>query len=1275
MDLINKILSINNRDKKQINFFHFHWNALIRLFFIIIFPHIYSTKNNLYLLTKLNSKTEIIITIKGSGPQNILSNKYNKTLPDIILVNGKQEEPKKIVNMTEKENNVTMIWNSQITSCEQMFAFCNNLKMINFVDFDTSLVTSMKMMFINCDSLISLDLSGFNTSSVETMYAMFYRCSSLVSLDLSSFNTNKVYDMYSMFYGCRALTSLDISSFSTSLITTMEGMFHDCSSLITLNLSNFNTKSVRNMKVSFYNCSSLISLDLSNFNTSLVTVMDSIFGRCSSLIYLNIISFKKNLNISTSYMFDRINNNLILCTNLEFPVYNIENDCENDCFKKSSKIILGENRCTNNCSSTIRYKYEYNNICYQKCPNNTHKSLNNEYLCEKDLNCELLNKYYSYDKSTCLDEVPLGYFINDTKSNTIDKCHRDCKSCNKIYNEYNSNCNSCLDDKFLFLGNCTSNCSYGYYTDLLGNKKCKCSPKCKDCSFESLELDLCVSCNADYYQKIDDIQSENSLIQCYKDPEGYYLDNDIYKPCYSSCKKCYGFGDENYNNCTECKSDYMLESEGNCYKICQFYYYFDSSNKYKCTDDYNCPSEQNKLIKEKNKCINNCKNDEIYQYEYNNACYKSCPEGTIGSENNYFLCQKATNCPNDMPYTSKNDECIKECNATFFFNGICTINNNNITIHNDMIKNIKNNLNESIDLLLNSTNSEQKDFLVKSKEVTYQLTTSDNQNNKEYSDVSKIKLGECENILKGKYGIDLNKSLVIFKIDYSLPGLSIPIIGYEIYHPDTKIKLNLTYCKESIIDFDIPVSIDEKNLFKFDPNNEYYIDECYPYTTDNGTDIILDDRKEEFINNNLSLCENSCEYKGYDESSKKVSCACGVKTIEFVITDIVKDNNLLSNNFTFDNSTSNFVAMKCIYTLFTKEGLIKNIASYIIVVTFILFIILTILFYKVGFYLLETEINQIESSRIPEEKVNNIINPCDKVLKKKKNKKKQKILEPPKKIYKKKAKDEKIFNTFENKCDNIPNSGSIINIKNSTFVQVFEKAKIKKYNSTPHYYDCELNLFSYKEALAFDRRTFIQYYISLIKAKHPIYFSFIPIKDYNTIIVKISLFLLSFIIYFIINNFFFTKSDIHKIYVNQGLYKFSNHKTQIIVSFIISHIICTIIKYFSLSEKEIFKIKYEMKLVELTDKIDKVKKCLIIKYTLFYAIGFAIFIFCWYYLSSFCAVFKNSQKYLIVNTIISFSISLIYPFPINIIPSIFRVVALKRNSNCLFNISLIFQYI
>ena len=67
--------------------------------------------------------------------------------------------------------------------------------------------------------------------------------------------------------------------------------------------------------------------------------------------------------------------------------------------------------------------------------------------------------------------------------------------------------------------------------------------------------------------------------------------------------------------------------------------YFDSSNKYQCTDYYNCPNEYNKLIKEKNKCVNNCKIDETYQYEFNNTCYIKCPNGTIELKNdNNYLC-------------------------------------------------------------------------------------------------------------------------------------------------------------------------------------------------------------------------------------------------------------------------------------------------------------------------------------------------------------------------------------------------------------------------------------------------------------------------------------------------------------------------------------------------------------------------------------------------------------------------------------------------------------
>ena len=51
--------------------------------------------------------------------------------------------------------------------------------------------------------------------------------------------------------------------------------------------------------------------------------------------------------------------------------------------------------------------------------------------------------------------------------------------------------------------------------------------------------------------------------------------------------------------------------------------------------------------------------------------------------------------------------------------------------------------------------------------------------------------------------------------------------------------------------------------------------------------------------------------------------------------------------------------------------------------------------------------------------------------------------------------------------------------------------------------DNELNTLEYKKALKYDKRTFIEYYISLIKLKQIIVFTFFPLNDYNIITVKI----------------------------------------------------------------------------------------------------------------------------------------------------------------------------
>ena len=75
---------------------------------------------------------------------------------------------------------------------------------------------------------------------------------------------------------------------------------------------------------------------------------------------------------------------------------------------------------------------------------------------------------------------------------------------------------------------------------------------------------MCYSCNEpDYYQIYNDTNNIFPYVNCYKNPEGYYLDqkNKIYKPCFNTCKTCSEFGDSKNNNCLECNENYTKKDD------------------------------------------------------------------------------------------------------------------------------------------------------------------------------------------------------------------------------------------------------------------------------------------------------------------------------------------------------------------------------------------------------------------------------------------------------------------------------------------------------------------------------------------------------------------------------------------------------------------------------------------------------------------------------------------------------------------------------------------
>ena len=309
---------------------------------------------------------------------------------------------------------------------------------------------------------------------------------------------------------------------------------------------------------------------------------------------------------------------------------------ENNNCPTGYKLIYSTTKCIDNCNNAGIYKYEYNNICYERCPSGT---------------------YYSYDHTQCLGSVPTGYYCNNTNAQTIDACHSNCQTCEDGGTDENNNCKTCPSEgtKYFDFGNCKETCDNGIHTDN-SILKCNCryNISCEKCENNNGEY-LCETCNngKGYYQKNLE-ESINGFVNCYHNLEGYYLVNNKYYECYISCKNCAETGNESDNKCIECKDDYEIknddENDKNCYKKCTYKYYYDSNNKYTCTTDDNCPTDLPKLISEKNRCIDECKKDNLYKYEYNGVCLSGCPNGTHSKTDNEYICEGDLNCEQKGKY-------------------------------------------------------------------------------------------------------------------------------------------------------------------------------------------------------------------------------------------------------------------------------------------------------------------------------------------------------------------------------------------------------------------------------------------------------------------------------------------------------------------------------------------------------------------------------------------------------------------------------------------------
>ena len=300
-----------------------------------------------------------------------------------------------------------------------------------------------------------------------------------------------------------------------------------------LNLTNFNNSLVNRIGFMFQDCSSLTSLDLSYFDTSLVTDMGFMFQRCSSLTSLDLSNFNTSLVTTMLLMF-------IECVNLEYiNLYNFD----------ESKI---------------------NQLKYDNGPHN------------------LVIWIKTISENTLND-------LKTDKNCLVIDCSEDWKSKQqKIYNNNQciESCDKSSQDKYEYNGQCVENCPNGnLYDDNNIINICKCHlDKCLLCPQIALNKELCTKCNNNCYPKENDPLNFGEYFNCYNEkPEGYYLDNNIYKKCYQSCKTCNIEGNSiNYNYIT-CNENFLIEKRINdnlnCYENSTIFF-----------DDYSDIENENSIL-------------------------------------------------------------------------------------------------------------------------------------------------------------------------------------------------------------------------------------------------------------------------------------------------------------------------------------------------------------------------------------------------------------------------------------------------------------------------------------------------------------------------------------------------------------------------------------------------------------------------------------------------------------------------------------------------------
>ena len=478
--------------------------------------------------------------------------------------------------------------------------------------------------------------------------------------------------------------------------------------------------------------------------------------------------------------------------------------------------------------------------------------------------------------------------------------------------------------------------------------------------------------------------------------------------------------------------------------------------------------------------------------------------------------------------------------------------------------------------------------------------------------------------------------------------------------------------------------------------------------SEDGTEVLLSDRFNDFFIPNQLSCQSNCEYSDYLSDSKYLKCLCNIYSEEKI--EIKEPEKItakkIKNIFYNTLKYSNYKVLMCYKLVFRRVTIFENVGSILSNIYFIGYLISFGLFiYKKELLYLIIEIKKLtklikkeknivknnysfnrhetksmdimkyiqknDDLKSEERKETNII----KIKRGKNNIKREK-----KNIMGYKDKNinhSEISNLKQTSSMKVIDSNPLQNIFNNNIDKLSGKDKpIKrldkltpksanelKYEGNKYkeiLTDYELNKLDYYIALKFDKRNFFKTYWYLLKREHIIIFTFFNKNDYNIFSIKLSKLFLAICADMAFNVFFFSDETMHNIYVSKGKYDYIGQLAQMIYSTIVSQVLQIIINYLTMTDIQYYKIKENINEKNINEKDFKyLINCIKYKIIIFYSFTFLLFLSFWYSISAFCAVYENTQYIFIKDSISSFIMELIYPFILYLPPAGLRIISLK----------------